>query len=523
MRATKTVSFWSFLLLAVLLLLQLFPITGIFLMFFGGAMLAGLLVHVFLISLLIEGYLRRVPRVLMILPIVAYGGYYALYAKQTLDIARKAAELRASNPKQVLDFDPKTQALVTANAQALIQSYAIPAVYQPNPNYTEGYLSYRLIPRGECMVARDSQGRIITFGIFLNHRLQKQVCVLRFPEMPEGKIVKAVRSGDDEIWRRKWGISEQTTTLSIDDKVIGTYRSAFVWRLPLLPVGFVGCALIDSSSSWQCGADFMRHYQVLDTVPAGVDRAKYGLPLSVMLGLKKYTEADLANFHGYAVNDGALARVAQEPKRVENDVFKVLAAILDGHNVKPTFNMGYSLAQNPERLAPLAEKMAARLVALDQEDVRRPNRREQMRALATALASLPPPAFQRVADQAFDVVQRTRGGTAFHHFMCEPPPPGRRRCRSTSRSAVRQHAALSARAAGAGDLPHRSRQRQGDRGDEKPSRQCADGRGLPVGAVRGFDEARAGDSARHPTQHAPRPARLGGSRAGEERRDRGGP
>ena len=245
MRVTKTVSFWSFLLLAALLVLQLFPITGIFLMFLGGAMFAGALVHVFLISLLIEGYLRRVPRVLMILPVVAYGGYYALYAKQTIDIARKAAALRASNPKQVLDFDPKTQALVTANAQTLIQAYAIPAVYQPNPNYTEGYLSYRLIPRGECMVARDSQGRIITFGIFFNNRLQKQVCVLRFPEMPEGKIVKAVRTGDDEIWRRKWGISEQTTTLSIDGKVIGSYGSAFVWRLPLLPVGFVGCALIE--------------------------------------------------------------------------------------------------------------------------------------------------------------------------------------------------------------------------------------------------------------------------------------
>jgi hypothetical protein len=321
--------------------------------------------------------------------------------------------MRASNPKQVLDFDPKTQRLVTANAQTLVQGYAIPVAYQPEPNYTEGYLSYRLIPRGGCMVTRDSQSRIITFGMSFNQRLQKQVCVLRFPEMPEGKIVKAVRTGDDEIWRGKWGISEQTTTLSIDGKVIGSYRTASVWHLPLLPAGFIGCALIDSDSSWRCAAGFMRQHIVLDTVPPGVDRTKYDAPLSIMLGLKKYTEADLTNFHGYAVNEGALARVAQEPKRVEDDVFKVLAAILDGHNVKPTFNMGYSLAQNPERLAPLAEKMAARLVALDKEDVRRPNRQEQMRALATALASLPPPAFQSVAEQAFDVVQKDKGWDRF--------------------------------------------------------------------------------------------------------------
>jgi hypothetical protein len=100
----------------------------------------------------------------------------------------------------------------------------------------------------------------------------------------------------------------------------------------------------------------MRSRVVLDTVPADVDRKSYDSPISIMLGLKKYTASDLADFRGYELNDQALARVAAEPGRVEDSVFELLAAIVNGENPRPTFNTGYSLAQNPARLAPFADK-----------------------------------------------------------------------------------------------------------------------------------------------------------------------
>jgi hypothetical protein len=405
---SKLVSFWSFLLFAGLLALQAFPYTGIFLMMLGAASLSGVLIHVFLISLFIEAGLRRVPRFLIVIPIAAYGGYYVFYAQQMLEIAQKSAELRASNPGKVLDFDARAHSLVTTDANRLTQYYAIPVAYEANANFQpEGHLSYRLIRRDQCNIRKDSQHRIQTFGMHLGHSFQQGVCVLRFPEAPTAKAVTAVRSGDDEIWRRKWGISEQVTELRLDGAVIGRYRSASVWRLPALPMGVVGCALISSTPAWKCGADFLRTHTVIEAVPFGVDRVHYDTPLSVMLALKKYTEADLANFRGYALNGPALARIAGESDRVEDDVFKVLADILDGRDPKPPFNLGFSLSRNPERLAPFAERMAGRFVELNGLDPRNvPNHQEITRALATALVSLPQPAFARVAERVFTVIDR---------------------------------------------------------------------------------------------------------------------
>jgi hypothetical protein len=405
---TKLVSFWAAVGFAMLMALQVVPYTGVFLMIFGGMVIAGALIHLFLISLFFEALFGRVPRVLMIVPIAAYGAYYAVYLYQGSEIQRTSAALQASNPGKVLDFDPSLHSLVTAQANALVQGYAIPVAYEANRDFQpEAHLSFRLIRRDQCDIPRDSQGRIQTFGMHFGRRFQRSVCVLRFPEAPTSDVVLANRHGDDEVWRRKWRISQQVTEIVVDGAVVGSYRTASVWRLSPWPIVFVGCALISSTSAWKCGADFMRSHIVLDTLPAGVDRESYDSPISVMLGLKKYTASDLADFRGYALNDEALARVAVEPGRVEDSVFAVLAAIVDGQNPRPTFNMGYSLAQNPARLAPLAEKLAARLVELNQSDARRtPNHDDQVRALATALASLPRAAFLRIAGQLYGVIEQ---------------------------------------------------------------------------------------------------------------------
>ena len=201
-----------------------------------------------------------------------------------------------------------------------------------------------------------------------NGRFQQGACGLRIPEAPSEKIVRAVRHGDDEVWKRKWGIAEQVTEISVDGAVIGSYRSASVWRLPALPLGYIGCALISSTPAWKCGAEFKREHVVIDAVPAGIDRQSYHSAVSIMLGLKLYSETDIAGFRGYELNDAALARVAAEPERVEDDSFLTLAAIVDGKNPKPAFNLGYSLSRNPNRLVPFAEKMALRFVELNRPE-----------------------------------------------------------------------------------------------------------------------------------------------------------
>ena len=212
--------------------------------------------------------------------------------------------------------------------------------------------------------------------------------------------------GDLQIWARREGIRQQTTEISVDGKTIGSFTRAFIWRLPAFPYLAIGCALIDQPSSWQCFADFTRSLMKIDGTPDTVDRAKFDDPVSVMLGIRKYVAADLSNFTGFGSNLQALDNVHNEPEKVENGVFDTLDAIIGGQNPKTPFNLGYSLATNPDRLAPRAEGMASRLVALVRGDMRTvPNGRLQMEALAGAIGALPHEALLSVVGPMFDLVK----------------------------------------------------------------------------------------------------------------------
>jgi hypothetical protein len=397
----RTVSGISAVALVGLLALQAIPVLGIFLMILGGPFLAGLLVHVFLIALAIESLARRIPRAFIAIPLIAYGSYYVLYAYQAIDIARASAELRKSNSGKVLDFNTDTHALVTPSAQAFVSRHKIAVAYELNKNFEpEKHLSFRLIRRDQCNIARDSQNRIETFGAGSDNAVPDKVCMLRFPEKPPHQVVSVAKIGDEEVWKRKFGIGKQISELSLDGKVIAIYTTASVWRLPLLPTLFVGCGLISSSPAWRCAADFNRSSEVLDTVPDGVDRERFDGPESVMLGIPKYSQAERADFRGYVQNEATLAWLADEPARVEDRMFALMQELAEGGYPKVPSGIGYSVAKNPTRLAPLGEAMANRFIELS--NIRPSNADGQdynfrYEGLVKALTALPDDAFAKVA------------------------------------------------------------------------------------------------------------------------------
>jgi hypothetical protein len=408
----KSVSGMALVALIALLALQAFPYTGIFLMMLGGALLTGLLIQVFLISLLAEACLGRIPRVLAALPVLAYAGYYALYIHQTIQIGQESARLQRENSAKVFDFDPDTYSLVTPDAQRLAEQYAIPVVYQANKNYApESHLSFRLLQRDQCSrIPLDSRHRIAKFGVNGGNSFQNNLCLLRFPEDPSGKLITVVKHGDEEVWKRKWDFGEQSTEVLVDGKVVGTFKTASIWRLPLWPAAAVGCGLISGGTpAWKCFADFQRTHTEIDTIPPDVDHAKYGLPESVMLGIPRYTSVELANFQGSSRNSDALTRVAEEPRRVEDDSFALLQQIVDGQNPTTPVGLGYSLALDPARLTPFAEPMAKRLAELVKGYHGNTQERYQIEALDTALASLPLQAFAPVSDSIFEFVRHNEG------------------------------------------------------------------------------------------------------------------
>jgi hypothetical protein len=401
----KSPSFLALIGAIAMIILQLWPFPGVIMMGLGGSLLSALLIHVFLISLFVEAVIGRLPRFFVVIPIAAYGAYYVAYWSEGREIAERAAELRKLNPGKVLDFDPARDVLVGKEIESFMRTHEIVVAYEPNENYkAEGYLSHRLFPADQCRaLSRDGQGRIFISWVSLNLRLMP-VCSLRFPEKPEGRIVTLTKISKPKMWEHNTGISEAVTDVSIDGKVIGSYRGAFTRRLPAFPTGYIGCGLNSSKLAWECGYGFMRKLETLDTIPDGVDRTKFDTPESILLGLRKYTEQDLLNFKGFASNAAVYERIAKEPKRVEDEAFVTLDRILDGEAVKPIRNMGDIVGRNPERLGPFAERMAKRLSELwSAKD--QPDTRELVGNLASAIIGLSTVDFQKIAPTIFALVE----------------------------------------------------------------------------------------------------------------------
>jgi len=110
--------------------------------------------------------------------------------------------------------------------------------------------------------------------------------------------------------------------------------------------------------------------------------------------------------HGLADVQDIDIGLGEHVRDLENSVFDALDAVIDGQNPKPPFNLGYSVATRPDRLAPRAEGMTRRFVILVSGDIRTvPNGREQIEALAVAIGALPHEAFLSVAGSLFDVVK----------------------------------------------------------------------------------------------------------------------
>jgi hypothetical protein len=189
--------------------------------------------------------------------------------------------------------------------------------------------------------------------------------------------------------------------------VIGSFKTASVWRLPPFPVLRTGCFPRPGNPTWKCAIDFNLTQMFIDAIPEKVDRAQFDTPESIMLGIARRAAADFASFRGSEQNEAALARVAREPGRVDDEAFDILKSILDGQDLQqPLGIFNYPITQMPERLAPFAEAMAKRFAELSKLHIDGGRAAtDQYTVLANGLAALPPDAFAKVSDAIFDAIQ----------------------------------------------------------------------------------------------------------------------
>lgn len=398
---TRLLSFWLFSAFLVLWLLQLFPTSGIIVMMFGAAFWCGILLLASVIVLFIEALIGRVPRWMVIIPIILFGGYYALYFQQAFQIANREAELQQANKKDLYRFNHDQENLVTKHARVLVSGYRVPVVYEPNKNFVEGHLSHRIITSESCgSIPKDSESRIQKSGVnyrtpprhgrtYGSLRSRVGLCMLRMPEKPTKQLI-TVDVKDQQIWKKKASIEEGVYTLKKGGKIIGQYRTASVQKYTKLPFPIIGCFLNSSAPSWDCVYRLRKSLYWLKTNPVGTSQDIKVNPVAMMLGLKEYQDEDYSNFKEYPESASAITKAQGAAENLIDGMFEQLDSMMVSPDQKVSWRMEQTLTRDPSRIAERAEQIVNYLGELENDSSNKINNvYSKQRLMFSMLAWLP--------------------------------------------------------------------------------------------------------------------------------------
>ena len=394
-------SLWFVVALFCLLTLELIPASGRFLEQFHSFVFIGWLLQLFLLSLLIDALRGVLPRELLFIPVIFYSSYYFALWAQNKHISVESEQLMAENPAKIIDFDPSLYSLVTERADKFAASHYIPVAYTyESTNIDDQYISYRLMKKDDISkyLYKNNDGSQI-LKVYLDDKLQQNVGVLRLVEQPKGHILSVeVRNDPGEGWK-DWNIGTETTSLSLDNRVIGSFKRAFVRKLLAIPFFAVGCKTSAGSSKRSCYAEFMTQEIWINSQPSSVDVALYDSPVSVMLGIRRLSKEEIAG------------RISWNPPPRhppgEDQAFDALRDVVEGRSPALSWSTSVLITGDQIRLAPLASGMAKRFLDLGRSDnANFPGRREQAALLATGIAALGRAEFETVQNLLADLARK---------------------------------------------------------------------------------------------------------------------
>ena len=266
-----------FVVTGVVYLLQLFPYTGIFLMFVMAPYWSVILVNVGFVSLAIEALSRRGYLLWLVLPALYFGGYLGAVSVSQGEFARLDAEMRAFNAKAVAAapaFDPASLDVVIDKdsyragglASALATRYGLGAAYETNPNFkTASHQAYWLGKAPLCQEIRRNRtagsASVNAYSLRSKDRRERSsLCRVSGPADPtKASIVVELA----ETKQKDWLLPTTLQTLTLRYPAGGTvtlktgYAAPFSW----LPLPVIGCWLNSGGPSWDCSAGFMRGRQ----------------------------------------------------------------------------------------------------------------------------------------------------------------------------------------------------------------------------------------------------------------------
>ncbi len=396
-------SLWFITALTALLVLEIPSTSGRLFESLGAANFAGWLGQFVFLSVFVDAVRGTLPRAFALIPILFYSSYYFAYWEQGVHITLRSEELRRTNPGNIVDFDPHSYSLVMDKADLFAASHSIPVVYTYDASFVrDEYVSYRLMARDKIkqyLSRNDNDVQILS--VYWNDVIQPNVRELRFLERPKHRLLSAtVRDDPGEGWK-DFNIGIETTLLSLDGRVIGAFKSAYVRRLRIVPFFTIGCQFPMDPPKRTCKADFITEHTPIESRPDSVDRALYNDPVSVMLGIKGLSRMEMTDFRGFS---------GDAPPRAtpgEDEAFEALRDVISGRSPALSWATFILISGDSSRLAPFASGMAKRFLDLSRMDnADLPGLHEQAALLATGIAALGPAEFASAQGQLGDLARR---------------------------------------------------------------------------------------------------------------------
>lgn len=309
----STLTFWTTIFFVAICILQVIPWTGIFLMIFGAALWTGYILHLIAIALIIDIFNKRIPKIFLCLPLLAYGIYYLTFLSEVRNIKAIEFTLQQENPSEIIPYNPAEHSLVID--KSLTKHYKVPVDYTPNHGFPEGYLSNNLATRELCNIAKGSRDSLYAFGVIWlkfgknpYHKNFSNVCEFRMPDTPDKEILKVTRSEEKD---ENDNLHKSTYSFYLDQEPLGKYISASYTKMPAFPKFLIGCGLNSRVPAWECFFQLRRDRIKMSTFPEGADQNDLDMsPIARLLKIERYTETDLSSFVDYPETREKLLRLA---------------------------------------------------------------------------------------------------------------------------------------------------------------------------------------------------------------------
>ncbi|WP_346906992.1 hypothetical protein [uncultured Roseibium sp.] len=265
------ISLFFFVAAGAVYLLQLFPGTGIFLMFAGAMLWSVALINLGMIGTALEAIVRAKMLWWLSLPIVFYGVYWTNFAVEHQQLAGLTRSFDTANASVATGFNPESQELVFNNekdAAWIVRNYDIARVYIVDAKTVTGYRSFRLVDKSVCTRVSDNGGALRDADITIqflpadlpSRRFAKidHLCLLSMPETPLKEPVRVSKTRNQKKEEGLLPTVQHQISIEFPDGRLFEILGGTAAPLTFFPQPILGCGLNSSKPAWECIQAFRR-------------------------------------------------------------------------------------------------------------------------------------------------------------------------------------------------------------------------------------------------------------------------